>query len=121
MTSIAASAVAILALTLTGCGGGSSSTGGGGQPSGVQGVWYHTASKAVGKLITVNISGTSVHMSPPGGKSCSGTIKADNSMRMNCGGDSTTGKAEVTGGGENPACHWSDGSTDRFQRTKPAM
>ncbi|MGY0062417.1 hypothetical protein ACWY4P_38800 [Streptomyces sp. LZ34] len=91
----------------------------GGRLASVQGTWYYTIRDASGNLLTLQISGTSMTMSGPKG-SCSGTISASLAISITCQGQSASGTAQVSNGGQNLALNWTTGNPDRFTRTKPA-
>ncbi|MES4906803.1 MULTISPECIES: hypothetical protein [unclassified Streptomyces] len=89
------------------------------QLSRVQGTWYYPMRDANGNLITLRISGTS--MSASGNKgTCSGTISASMATSFTCGGETTSGTAQLSDGGQTITFNWSSGNPDRFVRAKPA-
>ncbi|MFE6778760.1 hypothetical protein [Streptomyces sp. NPDC057702] len=109
--------------------GGSSSTGtsgstglsgstGGGDTSSAQGIWYMSERTDSGQIGVLTVSGTSFAMRM-GTITCAGT--ADEAMNVNatCQGETMTGKAVVSDGGQKLTITWSDSGTDEFQRQIP--
>ncbi|QKV92874.1 hypothetical protein HUT19_14845 [Streptomyces sp. NA02950] len=88
-----------------------------GAPQSVQGTWYVPVRGSNG-LATLSVSGTSWTMAYSG-QSCSGTINAAMAISASCQGESATGRAVVSNGGENLTFNWNSGEPDRFVRTKP--
>ncbi|MBB5937288.1 hypothetical protein [Streptomyces zagrosensis] len=97
--------------------GGSGSTGGSDGTS-ADGIWYATERDDSGQVGILSVSGSSFVMRA-GTMTCTGT--ADEAMNVNsvCQGDSMTGKAEISEGGQKLTITWNGSGTDEFSRQMP--
>lgn len=107
----------------TGLIGGSSSTGGsgstgGGDANSAQGIWYTTERTDSGQVGVLTVSGSSFVMRL-GTMTCTGTADDAMNVNANCQGDTMTGKAAVSEGGQKLTITWNDSGSDEFSRQMP--
>ncbi|MBC3983742.1 hypothetical protein H8N01_14520 [Streptomyces sp. AC536] len=110
----------------TGLIGGSSSTGtsgstgstGGSDASSAQGLWYTTERTDSGQVGILSVSGSAFVMRM-GTMTCSGTSDDQMNVNATCQGETMTGKAAISEGGQKLTITWSDSGTDEFSRQMP--
>ncbi|GAA4673089.1 hypothetical protein [Streptomyces youssoufiensis] len=110
----------------TGLNGGSSSTGtsgssgstGGSDASSAQGLWYTTERTDSGQVGILSVSGSAFVMRM-GTMTCSGTSDDQMNVNATCQGETMTGKAALSEGGQKLTITWSDSGTDEFSRQMP--